>query len=213
MPRRRLRGKGSAMTRRHCVPGAGPVVVSRGRHGARTALTRQPRRGGEGMVGARRHRCGHTTTGGRHDGASDSLPGGARCSSVVLHLPLPTSGDIGGGGGMTTAWGAVGSGLTPPAPSPPWERGSWADLPPGAPPFREGANGRRGDQDYPGGAGWLGRGSDAERVVEAGDGESWVPSLVKVPPDDIERQGLLRSRQRSSRGRLGVRFERSVPLH
>ena len=50
---------------------------------------------------------GYATTGGRHAGAGASLPGGARCSRMVLHLPLPNQGGIlAGGGGKTTAWGA-----------------------------------------------------------------------------------------------------------
>ena len=81
------------MTRRHCVPGAGPVVVRRWRHGARTAMTRQPRRGGEGVVMARRHGVrGRPTTGGRHDGASDSLPGGARVLQDGLASATPNTG-------------------------------------------------------------------------------------------------------------------------
>ena len=41
------------MTRRHCVPGAGPVVVRRWRHGTQTVLTRRPGRGGRGYVSTR----------------------------------------------------------------------------------------------------------------------------------------------------------------
>ena len=122
MPRRTLRDGGSLMTRRLCVPGAGPVVVRRWRHGARTAMTRQPRRGGEGMVMARRHGCGRPTTGGRHDGASDSLPGGARCSRMVLHLPLPTPGHIVGGWGKDNGLGG-GWRASPPGPLSTWWRG------------------------------------------------------------------------------------------
>ena len=35
---------------------------------------------------------GYATTGGRHAGAGASLPGGARCSRKVLHLPIPVNG-------------------------------------------------------------------------------------------------------------------------
>ena len=102
MPHRaRLRGEGSAMTRRP-------------RHGTQTVLTRRPRRTGEGYVSTRclrsgtqtamprralgggrsaMTRCprlgGYATTGGRHAGAGASLPGGARCSRKFLHLPIP----------------------------------------------------------------------------------------------------------------------------
>ena len=101
MPRRTQRGEGSAMTRRP-------------RHGTQTVLTRRPRRTGEGYVSTRcpcggtqtamprralgggrsaMTRCprlgGYATTGGRHAGAGASLPGGARCSRMDLHLPIP----------------------------------------------------------------------------------------------------------------------------
>ena len=88
-------------------------------HGRR--MTRQPRRRGEGMVMTRRHGVrGRATAGGRHDGASDSLPGAARCSRIVLHLPLPN---------VRSYWAGVGKdngGLgraSPPGPLSTWWRG------------------------------------------------------------------------------------------
>ena len=126
MPRRTLCDGGSTMTRRPCVPGAGPVVVQRVRHGARTFMTRQPRRRGDGMVMTRRHGVrGRATAGGRHDGASDSLPGGARCSRMVLHLPLPNVRSYWAGvGGRQRGVGAF---LTPRPPLHQVERGSRAN--------------------------------------------------------------------------------------
>ena len=55
------RDGGSVMTRRLFVPGAGPVVVSRGRHGTQTVLTRRPGRGGRGYVSTRCPRGGART--------------------------------------------------------------------------------------------------------------------------------------------------------
>ena len=122
----RRRDGGSLMTRRPCVPSAGPVVVRRWRHGARTVMTRQPRRRGEGMVMTRRHGVrGRATAGGRHDGASASLPGAARCSRIVLHLPLPNVRSYWAGvGGRQRGVGAF---LTPRPPLHQVERGSRAD--------------------------------------------------------------------------------------
>ena len=41
------------MTRRPLVPGVGPGVVRRWRHGTQTVLTRRPGRGGRGYVNTR----------------------------------------------------------------------------------------------------------------------------------------------------------------
>ena len=124
--RHQLRGARTAVTRRHGVPGAGPVVVQRVRHGTRTFMTRQPRRRGEGMVMTRRHGVrSRATAGGRHDGASASLPGAARCSRIVLHLPLPNVRSYWAGvGGRQRGVGAF---LTPRPPLHQVERGSRAD--------------------------------------------------------------------------------------
>ena len=122
----RRRDGGSLMTRRPCVPSAGPVVVRRWRHGARTVMTRQPHRRGEGMVMTRRHGVrGRATAGGRHDGASASLPGAARCSRIVLHLPLPNVRSYWAGVGERQR--GVGAFLTPRPPLHLVERGSRAD--------------------------------------------------------------------------------------
>ena len=135
------RNGGSLMTRRHGVPGAGPVVVPRWRHGARTVTTRQPRRGGEGVVMTRRHGVrGRATAGGRHDGASDSLPGAARCSRIVLHLPLPNTGSY--WRGVEERQRGMGGGLTLHPLSTKW-RGGGGDCqrgtgPPMVPPLRRG---------------------------------------------------------------------------
>ena len=158
------------MTRRHFVPGAGPIVISRWRHGARTVLTRQPRRGGEGMVRTRRHGVrGHTTTGGRHDGASDSLPGGARCSRMVLHLPLPTYRVISTGVGERQrgvfTWIDRMDRMEGDGPTPgPLPKGK------GNPPPRR----------HCGGAGCP---AGSSRMVEGGEG-MWCLRCQRFPPDD-----------------------------
>ena len=110
------------MTRRHCVPGAGPVVVRCGRHGTQTVLTRRPGRSGEGYVstrwpggGARTvmphrtmrgegstmtrrpRRGGYATADGRHD--AETAP--SRCSLCARLVSHPSAsvqgGHIGGG--------------------------------------------------------------------------------------------------------------------
>ncbi len=124
MPRRPLRGARTIMTRRlrRCgvrlvrnrrprLRGAGPMVVRHPMRGARSVMTRRARRRGGDAVMPRRHVVrGRATAGGRHDGARVPFRGAARCSRMVLHLPLPISGFIlAGGGEMTT-------GLTPRPP-------------------------------------------------------------------------------------------------
>ncbi len=145
--RRRRRDGGSAMTRRP-LREAGATLPRRPMRGTRTVMTRRPGRGGEGYVitrcpqggtqtaMSRCRRCGgrsamtrcprrvrgRPTIGGRHDGgASGSLPGGARCSRIVLHLPLPNDRSYWPGvGGWQRPWGG---GPHPPAPSPTFGEG------------------------------------------------------------------------------------------
>ena len=56
------------MTRRHCVPGVGPVVVRRGRHGTQTVTTRRLRRNGERSAMTRCPRGGTQTVLTRRSG-------------------------------------------------------------------------------------------------------------------------------------------------
>ena len=157
MPRRTQRGKGSAMTRRPLVPGVGPVVVRRWRHGAQTVLTRRPGRGGWGYVSTRCPGGGARTVMPRRTqrgkgsamtrrplvpgvgpvvvrrwrhGAQTcaSLPGGARCSRIVLHLPIPVRGTYQRGVGTT----ALGVGNDPANP----RLGGYATTPLGPPAQR-----------------------------------------------------------------------------
>ena len=123
-----LRATGSVAWRRH-GRGVGPVVAQRLRHrrGAGSVVIRHLRRGvgsvvirhlghgrgagsvvirhlgherGTGPVVVRRLRLpGCATARGRHVGASVPLPGAARHSRMVLHLPLPVSGCISPGVG------------------------------------------------------------------------------------------------------------------
>ena len=138
--RHKRAGARRCVARRRHRRRVGPLAVRHQLRGARTAMTRRPRHGDEGYVMARRlwggartvrprrglrdegsvltRRLlvrGCPTTGDRHDGASDSLPGGARCSRMVLHLPLPNVGSYRREWGKDNGVGSVGGIPHPPA--------------------------------------------------------------------------------------------------